>query len=77
MNASQRAGNTPETSEQVADLDPGRRESALRRDIAEYGAHAARPLLATIAAERVGHLRAGAAHLIPRGSTAPPPPGSR
>ncbi|MEV6630847.1 LacI family DNA-binding transcriptional regulator [Actinoplanes sp. NPDC051470] len=51
--------------------------SALRRDIAEYGAHAARQLLATIAGDNVGHLRAGAAHLIPRGSTAPPPAGSR
>jgi DNA-binding LacI/PurR family transcriptional regulator len=47
--------------------------TALSRDISEYGAHAARRLLATINGEKVGHVEAGTAHLTPRGSTAPPP----
>jgi DNA-binding LacI/PurR family transcriptional regulator len=46
--------------------------TALSRDISEYGAHAARQLLAAIAGERVGSVEAGTAHLTPRGSTAPP-----
>jgi DNA-binding LacI/PurR family transcriptional regulator len=47
--------------------------TALSRDIAEYGAHAARQLLAAIAGEKVRDVEAGTAHLTPRGSTAPPP----
>jgi DNA-binding LacI/PurR family transcriptional regulator len=47
--------------------------TALSRDIAEYGAHAARQLLAAIAGEKVRDVEAGSAHLTPRGSTAPPP----
>jgi DNA-binding LacI/PurR family transcriptional regulator len=47
--------------------------TALSRDIAEYGAHAARQLLAAIAGEMVRDVEAGTAHLTPRGSTAPPP----
>ncbi len=46
--------------------------TALSRDISEYGAHAARQLLAAIAGDRVGNVEAGTAHLTPRGSTAPP-----
>jgi DNA-binding LacI/PurR family transcriptional regulator len=46
--------------------------TALSRDISEYGAHAARQLLAAISGERVENVEAGAAHLTPRGSTAPP-----
>jgi DNA-binding LacI/PurR family transcriptional regulator len=46
--------------------------TALSRDISEYGAHAARQLLAAIAGEKVGNVEAGTAHLTPRGSTAPP-----
>ncbi|HET6534042.1 MAG TPA: LacI family DNA-binding transcriptional regulator [Actinoplanes sp.] len=46
--------------------------TALSRDIAEYGAHAARQLLAAIAGEKVTDVEAGTAHLTPRGSTAPP-----
>jgi DNA-binding LacI/PurR family transcriptional regulator len=46
--------------------------TALSRDISEYGAYAARQLLAAIAGERVGNVEAGTAHLTPRGSTAPP-----
>jgi DNA-binding LacI/PurR family transcriptional regulator len=48
--------------------------TALSRDISEYGAHAARQLLAAIAGDRVGDVEAGTAHLTPRGSTAPPRP---
>ncbi len=47
--------------------------TALSRDIAEYGAHAARQLLAAIDGQRVTNVEAGTAHLTPRGSTAPPP----
>jgi len=46
--------------------------TALSRDISEYGAHAARQLLAAVDGERVGNAEAGTAHLTPRGSTAPP-----
>jgi DNA-binding LacI/PurR family transcriptional regulator len=46
--------------------------TALSRDISEYGAHAARQLLAAISGERVQNAEAGTAHLTPRGSTAPP-----
>ncbi|MEU8607056.1 LacI family DNA-binding transcriptional regulator [Actinoplanes sp. NPDC048791] len=46
--------------------------TALSRDIAAYGAHAARQLLAAIAGEPVGDVEEGTAHLTPRGSTAPP-----
>jgi DNA-binding LacI/PurR family transcriptional regulator len=46
--------------------------TALSRDISEYGAHAARQLLAAIAGEPVINVEAGTAHLTPRGSTAPP-----
>lgn len=46
--------------------------TALTRDIAAYGAHAARQLLAAIAGEPVQDAEEGTAHLTPRGSTAPP-----
>jgi DNA-binding LacI/PurR family transcriptional regulator len=46
--------------------------TALSRDIAEYGAHAARELLAAIDGKPVGNVEAVAAHLTPRGSTGPP-----
>jgi DNA-binding LacI/PurR family transcriptional regulator len=46
--------------------------TALSRDISEYGAHAARQLLAAVDGESVGNVEAGTAHLTPRGSTAPP-----
>jgi DNA-binding LacI/PurR family transcriptional regulator len=46
--------------------------TALTRDIAEYGAHAARELLAAIDGKQVGNVEGGTAHLTPRGSTAPP-----
>ena len=46
--------------------------TALTRDIAEYGAHAARELLASIDGKQVGNVEAGTARLTPRGSTAPP-----
>ena len=46
--------------------------TALSRDIAEYGAHAARELLAAIDGKQVSNVEAGTAHLTPRGSTAPP-----
>ena len=46
--------------------------TALTRDIAEYGAHAARELLNAIDGKQVGNVEAGTAHLTPRGSTAPP-----
>jgi DNA-binding LacI/PurR family transcriptional regulator len=46
--------------------------TALSRDIAEYGAHAARELLAAIDGKPVSNVEAVAAHLTPRGSTAPP-----
>ncbi len=46
--------------------------TALTRDIAEYGAHAARELLAAIDGKEVGNVEGGTAQLTPRGSTAPP-----
>jgi DNA-binding LacI/PurR family transcriptional regulator len=46
--------------------------TALTRDIAEYGAHAARELLAAVDGKQVSNVQAVAAHLTPRGSTAPP-----
>jgi DNA-binding LacI/PurR family transcriptional regulator len=46
--------------------------TALTRDIPTYGAHAARQLLAVIAGEQVASFQDEAAHLAPRGSTAPP-----
>src|SRR4051794_32013602 len=46
--------------------------TALTRDIAEYGAHAARELLDAIDGKPVANVEAGTAHLTPRGSTAPP-----
>jgi DNA-binding LacI/PurR family transcriptional regulator len=46
--------------------------TALTRDIPAYGAMAARELLAAIDGEQLGNVEAGAAHLTPRGSTAPP-----
>ncbi|MFG1602539.1 LacI family DNA-binding transcriptional regulator [Actinoplanes sp. NPDC049265] len=46
--------------------------TALSRDIATYGARAARQLLAAIAGEPVGNVEAAQARLTPRGSTAPP-----
>ena len=46
--------------------------TALSRDIAAYGAQAARQLLAAIAGRHVGNVEESGAHLIPRGSTAPP-----
>jgi DNA-binding LacI/PurR family transcriptional regulator len=46
--------------------------TAISRDIPAYGALAARQLLAAIAGEAAGGLRDGGAHLVPRGSTAPP-----
>ncbi|HEY0000783.1 MAG TPA: LacI family DNA-binding transcriptional regulator [Actinoplanes sp.] len=46
--------------------------TALSRDIAAYGALAARQLLAAIDGEQLGNVEAGSAHLTPRGSTAPP-----
>ena len=47
--------------------------TALSRDIPAYGAHAARRLLALVAGENPGPYEDEAAHLTPRGSTAPPP----
>jgi DNA-binding LacI/PurR family transcriptional regulator len=46
--------------------------TALTRDIAEYGAHAVRQLLAAIDGKHLGSVEAATAHLTPRGSTAPP-----
>jgi DNA-binding LacI/PurR family transcriptional regulator len=46
--------------------------TALTRDIAAYGAHAARALLAAIAGQPISDTEEGTAHLTPRGSTAPP-----
>lgn len=46
--------------------------TALSRDIAKYGAHAARQLLAAIDGVAVGDVEAATAQLTPRGSTAPP-----
>jgi DNA-binding LacI/PurR family transcriptional regulator len=46
--------------------------SAITRDIAAYGAHAAHALLALIAGEEPGGVEDVAARLVPRGSTAPP-----
>jgi DNA-binding LacI/PurR family transcriptional regulator len=48
--------------------------TALTRDIAEYGAHAARELLAAVDGKQVGNVEAGTAQLTPRGSTGPPRP---
>ncbi|MFI5665019.1 LacI family DNA-binding transcriptional regulator [Streptomyces sp. NPDC051684] len=48
--------------------------TALTRDIPEYGACAARTLLATIDKEPVEHLQVAAARLVPRASTSPPHP---
>ncbi|MBG0816889.1 LacI family DNA-binding transcriptional regulator [Planomonospora sp. ID82291] len=49
--------------------------TALTRDIPSYGARAARTLLALIAGEETAAFEDEAARLVPRGSTAPPPPG--
>jgi DNA-binding LacI/PurR family transcriptional regulator len=50
--------------------------TALTRDIPAYGAHAARQLLAALAgAPPALDLQTDTAHLTPRGSTGPPPPG--
>ncbi len=46
--------------------------TALSRDIAAYGGHAARQLLAAIAGDPVQAYQDDTAHLVPRGSTAPP-----
>lgn len=46
--------------------------TALGRDIPAYGAHAARQLLAVIGGARADTVQDEAAHLTPRGSTAPP-----
>lgn len=46
--------------------------TAVGRDIPAYGAHAARLLLAAIAGTPAGAEQDQAAHLTPRGSTAPP-----
>ncbi|MEU4214957.1 LacI family DNA-binding transcriptional regulator [Actinoplanes sp. NPDC026623] len=46
--------------------------TALTRDIAAYGAHAARLLLAVIGGEQVGSRLDEPARLVARGSTAPP-----
>ncbi|GIG86404.1 LacI family DNA-binding transcriptional regulator [Plantactinospora endophytica] len=46
--------------------------TALSRDIPAYGAHAAGRLLAAIAGQPLGDFQDETAHLIPRGSTAPP-----
>lgn len=48
--------------------------TALTRDIPEYGACAARTLLAAIGKEPVEHLQVAAARLLPRASTSPPRP---
>ncbi len=48
--------------------------TALSRDIPAYGAHAAERLLAAIAGNPLGDYQDETAHLIPRGSTAPPSP---
>ena len=45
--------------------------TALSRDIAAYGTHAARLLLAAIAGEPVVSVQDELAHLNPRGSTGP------
>ncbi|AGZ45204.1 LacI family DNA-binding transcriptional regulator [Actinoplanes friuliensis] len=47
--------------------------TALTRDIVAYGSHAARLLLAVIGGEQVGSRLDEPAHLVVRGSTAPPP----
>jgi DNA-binding LacI/PurR family transcriptional regulator len=47
--------------------------TALSRDIADYGARAARQLLDAIAEKPVDDVEAATARLTPRGSTAPPP----
>lgn len=47
--------------------------TALTRDIAAYGAHAARRLLELIAGRETSGLEDEAARLVPRGSTARPP----
>ncbi|SCL29608.1 transcriptional regulator, LacI family [Micromonospora nigra] len=48
--------------------------TALSRDIPAYGAHAARQLLAVIGGAQGTTVQDEAAHLTPRGSTAPPRP---
>ncbi|GAA3447402.1 LacI family DNA-binding transcriptional regulator [Planomonospora venezuelensis] len=48
--------------------------TALSRDIPSYGAHAARTLLTLISGEEVTAFEDEAPRLVPRGSTAPPPP---
>ncbi|WP_298458238.1 LacI family DNA-binding transcriptional regulator [uncultured Cellulomonas sp.] len=50
--------------------------SAMSRDVAAYGASAARLLLAAIAGERAGSMRSSVPHLIDRGSLAPANPGA-
>jgi DNA-binding LacI/PurR family transcriptional regulator len=47
--------------------------TALSRDITAYGTHAAQLLLAAIGGGQVSSLQLDAAHLRPRGTTAPPP----
>ncbi|MBC9711483.1 LacI family DNA-binding transcriptional regulator [Streptomyces sp. TRM66268-LWL] len=47
--------------------------TALTRDIGEYGAHAARMLLAAVDKQHVTHSQVPAARLLPRASTAAPP----
>ncbi|NGN63138.1 LacI family transcriptional regulator, partial [Streptomyces sp. A7024] len=49
--------------------------TALTRDIAEYGARAARTLLAAVDQQPVESAQVPAARLVPRGSTSPPLPG--
>jgi DNA-binding LacI/PurR family transcriptional regulator len=46
--------------------------TALSRDIPAYGGHATRQLLTAIAGEQITSYQDETAHLIPRGSTAPP-----
>jgi DNA-binding LacI/PurR family transcriptional regulator len=47
--------------------------TTMSRDVPAYGAHAARELLAVIAGGQPGSTEDWVAHLVPRGSTAPPP----
>lgn len=48
--------------------------SAISRDIAAYGGHAAQRLLDIIAGNPAGNYEDTTPRLVPRGSTAPPPP---
>lgn len=48
--------------------------SAMSRDVAAYGASAARLLLAVIAGEKPASVRTSVPHLVDRGSLAPAPP---